>query len=135
MLPLAMALTETASSDPAMALGLPRVTGVCFNPVLTIGSCRCQVMADYSVRFRSNSTADTEPFDQCFVARLIDTGEVVEQLAPLRYQFEQSTPRVVILDMSLEMLGEAADALRKDRDLHLRRACIAGLGRKAFDDF
>ena len=59
-----------------MALGLPRVTGVCFNPVLTIGSCRCQVMADYSVRFPSNSTADTEPFDQRFVARLIDTGEV-----------------------------------------------------------
>ncbi len=46
------------------------------------------------------SAADTEPLDQRFVSRLIDTDEVIEQLAPLRYEFEQSTPGVIILDVS-----------------------------------
>src|SRR5262249_19655073 len=67
--------------------------------------------------------------------RCVDTGEVVEKLATLGHKLEQSTPGMVVLDVGLEMLGEAVDALREDRHLHFRRTGIAGLGRVGLDDF
>ena len=42
---------------------------------------------------------------------------------------------MVVLHVGLEMLGEVVDAFRKDRDLNLGRAGIAGLGRIRLDDF
>src|SRR5262249_3601990 len=40
---------------------------------------------------------------------------------------------MVILDVGLEMLGEAVDALRENRHLHSGRRGIAGLGRVGLD--
>src|SRR5262245_19545536 len=84
---------------------------------------------------KANSAADAQPFDQRLVTLLVGTGEVIEQLATLGHELEQATPGVVVLDVGLEMLGEIADALRKDRHLHLRRTRVAGLGRISLDDF
>src|SRR5215210_6504108 len=42
---------------------------------------------------------------------------------------------MVVLDVSLEMLGEVGDALGEDRYLHLRRAGIARLCSVRLDDF
>ena len=42
---------------------------------------------------------------------------------------------MIVLDVGLEMLGQAVDALREDRYLHLRRPGIAGLDRIGLDDF
>src|SRR5438046_6687046 len=42
---------------------------------------------------------------------------------------------MVVLDVGLEMLGKAVDALRKDRHLYLRRPGIADLCRIGLDHF
>src|SRR5262249_9670229 len=42
---------------------------------------------------------------------------------------------MVVLDVGLEMLGKAVDALREDRHLSLWRSVIAGLYRVALDHF
>src|SRR5262245_61285068 len=42
---------------------------------------------------------------------------------------------MVVLDVGLEMLGKAVDALREDRHLYLWRSGIAGLYRVALDHF
>jgi hypothetical protein len=84
---------------------------------------------------RAYSAAYAQPLDQRFVTRIIYAREIIEQLASLGHELEQSTPRMVILDVGLEVLGESIDALRKDRHLHLGRTGIACLGRIRLDDF
>src|SRR6478736_10128322 len=84
---------------------------------------------------RKSSATDTQPFDQRLVTRRVDAGEVVEELPALGYELEQSPPRVIVLDVGFEMLGEAVDALREDRHLHFRRTGVAGFGRIGLDDF
>src|SRR5262247_3639405 len=79
--------------------------------------------------------ANPEPLDQRLVTRLVGTGEIIEQLATLRYELEQSTPGMIVLDVTLEVLGQIVDAFRKNGHLHLRRSSVAGLGRISFDDF
>src|SRR5262245_47256298 len=79
--------------------------------------------------------ADSQPLDQRLVATLVSTGEIIEQLAALRYELEQSTPGMVVLDVALEVLGQIVDAFRKNGHLHLRRSSVAGLGRIGLDDF
>src|SRR5438105_2456565 len=85
-------------------------------------------------RAPTKSAADAQFLDQRLVARLVGTGEIIEQLASLGYKLEQSTPGVVVLDVGLEMLGQIVDAFRQDRDLHLRRTRVAGLGPIGLDD-
>src|SRR5262249_2442904 len=81
------------------------------------------------------SATNSQSLDQRLVTRLVGTGEIVEQLATLRYELEQSTPGVVVLDVAAAVLGEIVDAFRKDRYLHFRRSRVAGLGRIGLDDF
>src|SRR5215470_626337 len=84
---------------------------------------------------RHKLAADSQPLDQRLVATLVSTGEIIEQLAALRYELEQSTPGMVVLDVALEVLGQIVDAFRKNGHLHLRRSSVAGLGRIGLDDF
>src|SRR6516162_2748670 len=86
------------------------------------------------VHARNFSAANAQSLDQRLVTRFIDAVEVIEQLATLGHELEQSTPGMIVLDVGLEMLGEAVDALREDRHLHFRRTGIAGLGRVGLDD-
>src|SRR5215510_6781141 len=79
--------------------------------------------------------ANTQPLDQRPVTPLVGTGEIIEQLATLRYELKQSTPGMIILDVTLEVLGQIVDAFRKNGHLHLRRSSVAGLGRIGLDDF
>src|SRR5262245_19456970 len=72
--------------------------------------------------------AEVEPLDEAAVLVRVLIAQVIEQLAPLAHQLEQPAPRVEILDVRLEMLGEAVDALGEERDLHLGRA---GVGSRA----
>src|SRR5215468_11479012 len=81
------------------------------------------------------SAANTQPLDQRLVTRLVGTGEIIEQLATLGYELEQSTPGMIVLDVTLEVLGQIVDAFRKNGHLHLRRSSVAGLGRIGLDDF
>src|SRR5262245_45336036 len=73
------------------------------------------------------STPDTKPLDQRLVAAFVDPLEIIEQLAARRDELQQPAPRMIVLHMALEMLGEVADALGEDRHLHLGRTGVARL--------
>src|SRR2546423_11659419 len=66
-------------------------------------------------------------------AQLLDEGavpleilllQVIQEPAPPADELQQSTPRVVILRVRPQMLGEAVDALGQHRDLDFRRAGV-----------
>src|SRR5215510_7082239 len=75
--------------------------------------------------------AQTEPVDQCLVARLFPRLQIVEEAAALRHELQETTAGVVVLLVVLEMLGQVLDALRQDCDLDFRRTGVA-LGRRKF---
>src|SRR5437762_504320 len=50
--------------------------------------------------------------------------DLLAQIASLDHQLEEPAPRMKILDVGLEVLGEAVDALGQQRDLHLGRPGI-----------
>src|SRR5262249_9223288 len=145
MLSAGLPRTDLASSDPAMAFDLPLIGRAIIRPVFAISAAsllpdewRTNPVSARDARTRRSlkcSTANPQPLDQRFVTRLIDTREIIEQLPPLRYELEQSTTGVIVLDVGLEVLGEAVDPLREEGYLHLRRTGIAGLDRIAFDHF
>jgi len=58
---------------------------------------------------------------------LIDIGsfQIIEQLAPLADHFQQSPARMVILDMSLEVIGKPIDTCRQKSDLNFRGPGVA----------
>lgn len=56
--------------------------------------------------------------DECAVPLYVFILEVVEQATPLANQLEQSVTCRVIVGMFFEVVGEVADALTEDRDLH-----------------
>src|ERR1700722_16191963 len=80
------------------------------------------------------SAATAELVDQALVSAFIDTLEIVEQLATLRHHLQQASPRMVVLHVRLEMLGEIVDPFGQDRDLHLGRPGVARLLRVGLDD-
>src|SRR5215470_3485435 len=88
-----------------------------------------------SGRTQRKLAADTQPLDQRLVTSLVGTGEILEQLSTLRHELEQPTPRMVVVEVGLEVLGQIVDAFRKNGHLHLRRPGVASLGRKGLDDF
>src|SRR5262245_8751429 len=140
-----MPQTETASGDPAMAFE-PSIERTGDHSTRLPKSAAVALPAERriypGIRFKTRehaahkpSTANTQPFDQRLVTRCVDTGEVVEKLATLGHELEQSTPGMVVLDVGLEMLGKAVDAFREDRHLYFRRSGITGLDRVALDEF
>src|SRR6266571_419112 len=111
-------------------------------PASGFGSLAAGLVAACAVRCeralfpaRGVSTTDAEPLDQRLVAGLVDAPQIVEQLAALRHELEQAAPGMVVLDVGLEMLGQARNALREDRDLDFRRTGVAGFGGIILDDF
>src|SRR6201999_4049819 len=73
---------------------------------------------------RTASAAQTEPLDQGAVALHIDLRDVLEQTAPTSNQQQQPAPRVVVVLVHLEVLGQVSDALGQQRDLGLRGAGV-----------
>src|ERR1700752_1245123 len=60
--------------------------------------------------------------------------EIVEQAAALAYQHQQTAARTMILRVGLEVLGQLANALAEDRDLHFRTASVGVMRAKTRDD-
>src|SRR5262245_31379464 len=88
---------------------------------------RCRRMADQSSTIRTGraqtpraatSAANAQLSDQGLVTSFVGTGEVVEKLTPLGNKLEQATSGMIVLDVTLEVLGQVVDAFRQDRDLH-----------------
>ena len=61
------------------------------------------------------------------IALGVDALQIIEQTPALADHDQQPAPRVKILFVRAEMVGQVADAFRQDRDLHLGRAGIARL--------
>src|SRR6185436_4855450 len=84
---------------------------------------------------RHRSAADAKLLDQRLVTGLVGTTDVIEQLATLGHELQQPAPRVVVLDVSLEMFSQVGAPFGQDRDLHFGRPGVAGLRRIRLDVF
>src|SRR6201996_9167820 len=84
---------------------------------------------------KTNSTTNVVLLKQRLVTPLVRLAQVIEQRTPRRHQLQQTTARVIVLHMRLEVFGEVIDAFREDRDLHFRRTGIARLLGTRLDDF
>jgi hypothetical protein len=62
--------------------------------------------------------------NQALVPIEIVVLQIIQEPSSLADKLEQAAPGMVILNVSLEMLGEVFDTLAKQRDLHLRRAGV-----------
>src|SRR4029079_16381784 len=69
--------------------------------------------------------AKSELRDEIGVARLVVAAEIIQQRAALVDEPQEAAPRMAVLGMALEMLGEVLDALGQDRDLDLWRPSVA----------
>src|SRR5688572_20541901 len=68
--------------------------------------------------------AQPETIDQPTVFVDVRALEIIEELAPAAHHPQQPAPRMVILDVRLEMLGKVRNARRQQRDLNLGRSGI-----------
>src|SRR6185312_7318814 len=126
---------NTASGDPAMAFGpssmrrtFVRRSKSAALSCRTCGGRLCAPPNARGIRPRaSRSTADTQPFNQLFVTSFVGTPQIIENLPALRNELEQPAPRVIVFHMRFEVLGQIVDPLRQERNLNLRRTCVAGL--------
>src|SRR3954467_12087029 len=78
---------------------------------------------------------DAEALDQVRVAVRVLALQVVEKSAALADQLQQAAARVMVLRVRLEMVGQIADALAEERNLHFRGSGVALMGSVAADDF
>jgi hypothetical protein len=53
--------------------------------------------------------------------------QIVEQFPPTRDHFQESTARIIVFFVNLEMLRQFVDPLRQQRDLYLRRPSVASM--------
>src|SRR5579871_3142760 len=81
------------------------------------------------IRLGANSAAQAQARNQRFVALDVLRLHIVEQAATLRHHLDHAAAGMIVLGVGLEVLGEVGDALRQDRDLHLRRTGVIVAGR------
>ena len=67
------------------------------------------------------------------IASQINGLQVFEQAAALADHDQQPAARAVILFVGLQMLGQMVDAMREQRDLHVRRTRVLGVRLKCFN--
>ena len=59
--------------------------------------------------------------------------QIFEQTAALADHDEQPATRAVVFFVGLQMLGQMVDAMREQRDLHVRRTRVLGVRLKCFN--
>src|SRR5437773_11173876 len=79
------------------------------------------------------SPADSELVDERAVALGVLVLEVLEQPSALADQHQEATPRVVVLGVLLEVIGETVDPFRQERDLDLGRPGVARVDAELLD--
>jgi hypothetical protein len=70
------------------------------------------------------SAAKPQSLDDLLVLLGLRGSEVIEELAALVHELDEPAPRGVITLVRGEVLAEAVDALREQRDLYFRRAGV-----------
>src|SRR5450631_2373639 len=104
----------------------------------TYGSAECgcsEGLKHADASGRELLLAQPQLVDQYAIAVGIARLQIVEQLAPPRHHPQQTAPRVMVLDVALEMIVEAVDARGQQRDLNLGRPGVAGSALMLGDDF
>jgi hypothetical protein len=71
-----------------------------------------------------NLSLESEILDECYVSVSIFSLEILQMLSACRDHRDESTTRVVVLLVHLEMLSQFLDALGEHRDLYWRRSGI-----------
>jgi hypothetical protein len=67
------------------------------------------------------------------IAAQINRLQIFKQASALADHDQQPAARAVILFISLQMLGQMVDAMREQRDLHVRRTRVLGVRLKCFN--
>src|SRR6266850_4130710 len=78
--------------------------------------------------------AEAEPSDDGSVARVVLLDQIRKKATSLADELEEAASRVIVLGEAAEMLGQALDPLRQERDLDFRRSGVTFLGGKPGDD-
>src|SRR5436190_7509689 len=78
--------------------------------------------------------AEPQPSDDGAVARVVLLDQIRKKAAALADELEEAAARMVVLGETTEMLGQALDPLRQERDLDFRRTGVTFLGGKPGDD-
>jgi len=86
------------------------------------------------IRRKGSLSTKTQALDQRPVTVDVDVGQVTQQAAALTHQQKQSTTRVVVVLVLLEVLREVLDATREHRDLNLWGSGVTGVGCIFIDD-
>src|SRR5205085_11895698 len=68
--------------------------------------------------------AQAELLDEGAVALEVVLLQVIQEATALPDELEQPPPRVMVVLVGAQMLGQVVDPLRQHRDLHLRRAGV-----------
>jgi hypothetical protein len=71
-------------------------------------------------QLQSSSFSNSKPLDNPSVSLDILFLEIVEEAPTLTDQHQQSSARVMVFRVNLEMLGQVADPLAQNGDLYLR---------------
>ena len=61
------------------------------------------------------------------IAAEVNRLQIFEQAAALADHHQQPASRAVVFFVGLQMLGQMVDALREQRDLHVRRTRVLGV--------
>src|SRR5688572_20908035 len=77
--------------------------------------------------------SDPELLDDDAIPLGFPVSQILQQPSPLADEHQQATARVMVLRVALEMLGQAVDAFRQQRDLHLGRTGVALVGTELLD--
>src|SRR6185369_10901178 len=63
------------------------------------------------------SAAQTQALNQSLITRLVLALHIVEQATALRHHLDQPTPRMIVLGVGFEVIGQVGDALGKHSHL------------------
>jgi hypothetical protein len=79
--------------------------------------------------------AYSQPLNQALVSVKIVILEIIQEPSSLADKLQEAASGMVILNVSLEMLGEVFDTLAEQRNLHLRRAGVRLMKPKLLHDY
>ena len=77
--------------------------------------------------------AQLQFFRDRLIASQVNRLQVFEKAAALADHHQQPAARAVVFFIGLQMLGQMVDALREQRDLHVRRTRVLGVRLKCFN--
>jgi hypothetical protein len=78
--------------------------------------------------------AKAKPSDRRTVTFDVLTGQIGQQTAPLSHELEKSSPRVEVVLVSAEVIGEPVDSLGEESNLNFRRTGIIRVRAKLSND-